>query len=202
VTPLTRTQVAEFLAFADATLAAPPAKPWIERWPGRGRLVLRFALPLEMAPTANVGVRHRAVWALAKDRSSCLATMAGQMASQWTRGMAPMGWCANGRGMIPTWPAPLTGRPMVRAIRFSSVAPDGTAGFSKLPVDCLRVPRPVRKRRAGELVFGAPKMVPGLGVLLDDRPALLELRESWEPAPRGEGFAMIEVFTGTEECSV
>jgi hypothetical protein len=78
---------------------------------------------------------------------------------------------------------------MVRAIRFSSVAPDPTAAWHKVAVDCLRVARP----RAG-------KLVPGLGILEDDRPDLLELREWCEYAPPGKGFAVIEVWSGETEA--
>jgi len=196
--PFTRAEATAFLAFADSVLALPPSRPWIERHPGRGRVVLRFALTLAMAAPQNRS-RHAQGWQMARERSSVLSAMAGQLAWQVTvRGpdgvfAVPMqlGWCKHGRGIIPTWPAPLTGRPMVRAIRFSSVAPDPTAAWHKCAIDCLRVPR----QRAG-------KLVPGLGVLVDDRPALLELREWHEPAPKGQGGAIIEVWTGEEMTDV
>lgn len=186
--PFTRPEVASFLAFADGVLSAPPAKPWIERYPGRGRLVLRFCLPLAMAAPQNRS-RHAEGWQRARERSSVLAAMAGQMTDQ-LKGpdgsiQRPMPWCPNGKAIVPMYFAPLPGRPMVRAIRFSSVAPDATAAWHKVAIDCLRVPR----TRAG-------KTVPGLGVLVDDRPAMLELREWWEPARKGEGGALVEVWSG------
>jgi hypothetical protein len=192
----TRSEVAAFLARADATLAEPPRWPWVERHPGRGRLVLRFALPLALVPTANVGVRHRQPWALARERSSVLATMAGQMAWQVTnRGpdgvfsvRTQLGWCRHGRGIVPTWPSPLPGRPQLRAVRFSSRDPDATAAWWKTGGDCLLPPRTARTGR----------VVAGLGVLVGDDPARLETRSWGEYAAPGEGFALLEIWSGQE----
>jgi hypothetical protein len=187
----TRDDVSRLLARADDILSQPPAKPWIDRHHGRGERVLRFVLPLALAAPQNRS-RHAEGWMLARQRASVLAAMAGQLAGQLqhpdgtVHGTAR--WCANGRGLLMMFPVPLAGRPQVRAVRFSSVAPDATAAWHKTAVDVLRTPR----TRAGRLV-------PGLGVIDDDRPAMLELREWWEPAPKGEGFALIEVWTGEKQ---
>lgn len=187
--PFSRAEVAAFLARADAILAAPPARPWIERHPGRGRLVLRFALPLALAAPQNRS-RHAQGWQMAEQRKAVLSTLAGQMMGQFARDpsmiTAPLNYCRNGKGLLPVWPSPLSARPQVRAVRFSSVAPDCTAAWHKTTVDCLLPP----KTRAG-------KVVPGLGILADDRPALLEVRDWWEAAPKGQGGALVEVFDGT-----
>ena len=189
--PFSRAEVAAFLARADAILAAPPARSWIERYPGRGRLVLRFALPLAMVRTEDCGRRGAHAWQLAKSRSAVLATMAGQMCDQLRgpdgRIATQLRSCPNGRGVLPVWPSPLTGRPQVRAVRLSSVAPDHSSGWQKMALDCLLLPRMHAGRRTA-----------ALGVLADDRPALLEVRDWWEPAPKGQGGALVEVFDGTE----
>ena len=41
---------------------------------------------------------------------------------------------------------------------------------------------------------GSREVVPGLGILVDDRPAACELRWWWEPTPKGHGGALVEVF--------
>ena len=185
--PFTREEVSAFLAFADDVLAAPPARPYIERHDGRGRRVLRFALPLAMVRTEDCGRRGARAWQLTQARSAVLATMAGQMCDQLRgpggRIAMQLRYCPNGRGVLPVWPAPLTGRPQVRAVRFSSVAPDHSSGWQKMALDCLLQPRMHAGRRTA-----------ALGVLADDRPALLEVREWWEPAPRGQGGCLVEVW--------
>jgi hypothetical protein len=189
--PFTREEVSAFLAQADAILAAPPARPWIERHPGRGRLGLRFALPLAMVQTEDCGRRRAQAWQLTRARSAVLATMASQMCDQLRgpdgRIATQLRSCPNGRGVLPVWPAPLTGRPQVRCVRFSAVAPDHSSGWQKTALDCLLQPRTHAGRRTA-----------ALGVLADDRPSLLEVRDWWEAAPKGQGGALIEVWSGTE----
>lgn len=84
--------------------------------------------------------------------------------------------------------APLPGRPRVLAVRFSSVAPDAESGWCKIPVDRLCMSRPGRRGQVRR----------GLGLLRDDRPALLDLRAWWEPAPPGHGCVWLEVWTGKD----
>lgn len=70
----------------------------------------------------------------------------------------------------------LDGRPWARAVRFSSVEPDRDNGWTKLPVDRL-----------------TPKHG-GLGLIADDRPKAFELHSWWEPAPKGAGFALLDLY--------
>lgn len=73
---------------------------------------------------------------------------------------------------------PLPGRPHVRAVRFSSVEVDRDSGWAKVPVDRLVA------------AHG------GLGLIVDDRPSLLDLACWWEPAPPKAGFVLVELYTG------
>lgn len=81
---------------------------------------------------------------------------------------------------------PLTGcRPLVRCIRYSSTEPDSTAGWGKVAVDCLQ---------PGGLRRGRPYS--GLGIIRSDSPRETDVVEWWEPAPRGKGFCVVEVWKG------
>jgi hypothetical protein len=82
---------------------------------------------------------------------------------------------------------PLPGRPQLRAIRFSSTHSDDTSAWWKEPVDVLLPPRMRRGKR-----------IDGIGVLADDRPSLLETRSWWEKVKRGQGFALLELWSGTQ----
>jgi len=77
---------------------------------------------------------------------------------------------------------PLRGRPTVVCTRFSSVEPDAFADWAKMAVDVLTMPTGRAMNR--------------LGLIEDDRPAKAEVIQRWEPAKRGEGFCLIEVWTG------
>ena len=82
---------------------------------------------------------------------------------------------------------PLPGRPHVRCIRFSSVCPDaGNNGF-KAAIDRLVLPKPATAKRKAQL---------RLGFLVDDKPKHALITQHWEPAPRSEGFGLIEVWSG------
>lgn len=81
---------------------------------------------------------------------------------------------------------PLPGRPFVRCIRFSNTEPDKYSDWAKQAVDRLCLPTKRRKN--------------GLGLLRDDRPADAEIHQQWEYVPRGEGFVVIEVWTG--DCAL
>jgi hypothetical protein len=82
---------------------------------------------------------------------------------------------------------PLPGRPMVRCTRFSSTEPDVFSDWAKMAIDVLCVPTTRSPRR--------------LGIIRDDRPKEAEIVQSWEPAKRGQGFVVIEVFRGSEADS-
>jgi len=152
--------VPEALALADEILDAPPAKPWIERVEPRGALVARFALPLQLCSTNSS--RHGMQWAHQAQKNKVFRLMA----LQWPVGR-------------PT----LTGRPLVRCIRFSSAKADALHDGFKIPVDCLCAPTLHRAKRR-------------LGIIRDDNPELADVRQWWEPSAQGRGFGLIEVWTG------
>jgi hypothetical protein len=164
---------------ALATLAAPPAKPHIIRPEPAGTVVGTWALPLDLCPNLNA-LAEMPSWARQRLKKNALAVMLAE---------------SDGR----LAPAPLPGRPMVRALRLSSVEPDRDASWTKIPVDRLCVGRRVRPKRVRADVWNAlvRRMPPvGLGWLRDDRPSALDLRAWWEPAPPGEGLVYLELWTG------
>jgi hypothetical protein len=84
---------------------------------------------------------------------------------------------------------PLPGRPMVRAIRFSSCPTDVRSDWAKQAIDVL-LPRRVRN------YSGMPRPVSGLGLIRDDRPSACDVRCWGEFAPPKQGFVLISVFEG------
>lgn len=77
----------------------------------------------------------------------------------------------------------IDGRPLVRCIRFSSVEPDKYADWAKLAVDCLCAPNKRSPNR--------------LNIIKDDAPKYAEIEQIWRKAKPGEGFVVIEVWTGS-----
>jgi hypothetical protein len=166
-------------ARARDVLSAPPARPHILRPEPTGELVGTWVLPLELCPGLNA-LAEMPSWARAQVKRNALAVMLAQSGGQ----------CA---------PAPLAGRPMVRALRLSSVEPDRDAGWPKVPVDRLCVGKRKRPKNLRPEVWRAlvTRMPPvGLGWLRDDRPSALDLRFWWEPAPPGRGLVYVELRTG------
>jgi hypothetical protein len=166
---------------AGAVLAAPPQCPHIVRPDPVGDIVRTWVLPLELCPTLNA-LAEMESWARRRVKEDALAVMLRQSAMR----------CA---------PAPLPGRPVVRALRLSSVEPDRDSGWPKVPVDRLCIGKRKRPPRVSVEVWRAlvAKMPPvGLGWLRDDRPRALDLRAWWEPAPPGEGCVYVELWTGAE----
>ncbi len=156
--PVSKAEVFNFrvaLQRADDILALPPKLDWIDRPEPVGELVCRFAVPLELAPAVNVYAEKRR-WQHAQVKRACLGVMLVQLRDQ------------------PDFVRPLSGRPMVRAIRFSSNEGDGDSAWSKVPVDRLVE----------------------LGILQDDRRSKCDLRCHWEPTAPGKGFVLLEVFSG------
>lgn len=186
MTPFAPGEIQELLAVADETLRLPSRWTWTERHPGRGVCLLRFVLPLELVPTANIGIRHRPAWALAKERTSVMGAMAGQLLRQSETLGIRCAACSDGKAIRPMWPAPRTGRPMLRAIRFSSRQPDDTAAWWKTVGDCLLPPR----------VLLSGRRCAGFNVLMADDPRHLETRAWGEYAAPGRGFALVEVWSG------
>ena len=73
---------------------------------------------------------------------------------------------------------PLPGRPLIRDVRFSSTPPDACANWAKDAIDAL-----TSRHR-------------GLGYLRDDGQRYCDQRQWWEPAPKGRGCVLVEVWTG------
>lgn len=144
-------------AYASEVLSRPPARPHIVRPEPVGDLVARFVLPLELCPTLNAFAEWPS-WRRQRCKSNAFAVMLGQCRRRWAE--------------------PLAGRPVVLAVRLSSVAPDRDSGWCKVPVD----------RLTGK--HG------GLGLLRDDRPSAIDLSHWWEPARPGSGCVLLEVWTG------
>jgi hypothetical protein len=70
--------------------------------------------------------------------------------------------------------AMMHGRPLIRAVRFSCQETDATSDWSKIPIDRLI----------------------DLGLIYDDGNRWVEIATWCEYAPRGQGFCLIEVWTG------
>lgn len=151
------------LAFADSTLQGPPKWSWQKRVEGAGHRVARFVLPLEFCKTSNARMRGGIALRMAEANTKhrCFEMMFVQGGGAWTE-------------------APLSGRPMVRAVRFSSRETDVTSDWAKTPIDRLRVGKS------------------GLGYIVDDSPRYCEVVTWCEYAPPGKGFVLVEVWTGTE----
>jgi hypothetical protein len=154
---------------AAVILRDPPARRHIVRVKPVGDLVARFALPLEVCEPQNAR-RKAPGWAMAQKRDDILHLFALQLC-----------------GHLPT--APLTGRPIVQCIRFSSRAPDAFADSFKLAVDCLS-PSRIRRHK------GVPRLIRGIGLIADDRPEVCDVRQRWEYAARGTGFCLVELWSG------
>ena len=122
----------------------------------------RFVLPLELCkPFNRVGRAGTASagWLLGKVKSQAFSLMLAQNGGRIQR-------------------IPLTGRPQVICVRFSSAEPDHDSGWSKNPVDRLRVGHN------------------GLGYIVDDKPRHIELFTRWEPSPPRRGAVLVEVWSG------
>lgn len=151
---------------ADEIMAG-PCRGHLPRVPGRGELVQRFALPLQLVRPQN-RTRGAQAWAMAALKAKVFRIMVLQHPEIRRE--------------------PLRGRPLIRAIRFSSAEPDAMNDGFKVPIDILGPAKP--PRRPG----GRKKL--GLGLIHDDAPRFVELASWWEYARPGEGFAILEVWSG------
>lgn len=157
-TPRPPFSIAECLRHAEATLASPPRWQYVRRVEPVGELVARFVLPLNYCPTLNAFAEMN-FWKRAKLKSAAQSMMLIQ--------------CGGRRRSEP-----LPGRPMIRAIRFTSRPTDEDAAWMKIPTDRLTC-------KSG-----------GLCYIQDDKPASVE-RVAWcEWSSPGSGFCMIEVYSG------
>lgn len=73
---------------------------------------------------------------------------------------------------------PLPGRPQVLCVRFSSRAPDKYNDGFKCAIDRLR----------------------DLKLIVDDAPEMADVHQWWEATKVGEGFGLIEVFSGAQSA--
>ena len=160
------------------------SRPYPIRAEARGLLVAQLFLSLDVAQPRNRSRGSRQPWQGALERTRALTALSAQ-------------WRSGSERVFP-----LAGRPLVRCIRYSSSEPDTTAGWSKVPVDCLQ---PSGVRNVSKTVthpYGhkvqVSRQVPyrGLGIISSDSPRVTDVVEWWEPAKRGEGFVVIEVWTG------
>lgn len=164
--------VAGCLRIARERFAVPPPYTRIDRPAFRGDVVARFVLPMALCKSTNM-TRHAPAWQLGRDKDQLAQIMALQ-ARAWT----------PDRGA--RWRKALPGRPEVLVCRFSVREPDAYADFAKSAVDILTIPSPKRPKR--------------LGLLLEDSPSCVTVRQWWERAPQGEGFVFLEVRTGDPEA--
>lgn len=150
----------KYLAETERILSGPPALARIERPEPRGNRVARFVLPLELCQPQN---RKRAepVWVGLKRRRSIAAAM-------WSHSRP--------------WAKPLSGRPQVLCVRFSSNEPDKYSDWAKEAIDVLMAP--TKRKPTGRL-----------NIIVDDSPKHIELHQWWEFAKPKEGFVYIEVRT-------
>lgn len=150
--------IAANLLRARRALAEPPTVDWVQRPEPRGYVAAEFVVPLELTPTTNA-TRGAAGWRLGKLKKALFQIM----------------WMQSGG----RWKAPLSGRPQVLCVRFTSNPPDQCSDWAKHAVDMLCLPTLRASKR--------------LGILVDDSPKHIELHQWSEPARRGEGFAYLQV---------
>lgn len=131
-----------------------------ENLEGQGSCVTIFFLPLTLCKRQNAKFGSKG-WQASKDRKETLGYLRMQ-----------------GR----PWAKPLTGRPYVRCIRFSTTEPDKYCDWAKVAVDCLCAPSKRSPYR--------------LGIIVDDAPKFAEIDQRWFKAKQGEGFCVIEVWEG------
>ncbi len=160
-------------------LCKPPDRAEIVRPVPVGTLVHSWVLPLDLCPGLNL-LAEMPKWMRGSIKKRALKLMLEQ--------------CLLRRAAKP-----LPGRPFVRVLRCSSTAADKDAGFSKIPVDRLCVGKPKRPKGMAKPAWERlRKLLPPteLGYLVDDRPSAVDLHTWWEPAPPGEGFVWVELWTG------
>lgn len=123
----------------------------IERYAPVGELCARFVLPLELCPRYNDLLR-RHFGAKSTLGRKVITSLQSQGAS----------------------PVPLSGRPLVRFVRFSTRAPDRDSSWTKVPLDAL-----VKT-----------------GMIADDNDNAINLRAWWEPATLKTQCVYLDIWTG------
>ena len=153
---------------AMARSLEPPRGQFAER-PSlpEGEPVAEFLLPLSVCVP-----RNRCRKAQAWQESQRRAELARIMGAQWRLQQRHV-----------TARLPLPGRPVVAALRVSTVQPDVGANWAKQAIDLLVVRRVTGKRTYGLL-----------GVITDDRPATCRQLHWWEQGKRGKGYVWIRIW--------
>jgi hypothetical protein len=88
---------------------------------------------------------------------------------------------------------PVSVRPQVICVRFSSNETDPFADWAKAAVDMLRMWRQKRNKIGKRVIV---TKVRGLGFIQEDSGKHVDLNQHWEPSKREKGFVYIEVWTG------
>jgi hypothetical protein len=169
------------MGFALAALDAPPPSK-VTRVEAVGELVGRWVLPLEDAPAANrlIELGRIGQWALAALKSRVRKRMLDQ---------------SGGRRA----PVPLSGRPHVRFVIFSSGREDYDRSRTKIPVDRLQPGRRKRPKAMPEHLWARLKdQLPpvDLNWIRDDTRDAIDLATWQEPAPPGKGCVLVELYRG------
>jgi hypothetical protein len=164
------------LDLASLTLRLPPRKDHIVRPESVGYRLARFVVPLDLLPSNNPWGRLEG-W----QKADLIKKLRGHIAPQLSH--------------LRSMPIPLQGRPMIRAIRFSSTEGDVDNGWTKLAIDRLTVRSNKRKLADDRLTV----LSKSLGVIGDDRPSKLNLKVWWEYAPAGKGFGYFEIWSGDQQ---
>jgi hypothetical protein len=166
------------LEWMDAQLAQPLVGIYarMKRVDPVGKLVVRFALPLDLCPTVNM-CRRMPPWRYGQVKEQLFSMMWIQMTHQNVRPYKP----------IP-------GFPYARCVCFSQGERDPNCGFEKQALDICQ---PSRKRRNADT--NRLTLVSGLGLIKDDKGTRLNRATWWEPAPKGAaGGVLMEIWTGNE----
>lgn len=136
-----------------------------ERYAAKEPIHLRAVLPLELCPTMNELLRLH-FGAKSSIQKKTLNAI-------WTQNRCKL------------WARPLSGRPLVRCIRFTPRATDEDASFTKVPLDVLTT----------GVRGGGPHH---LGVIQDDNREAIETRTWWEPSPTNMQFVYLDISGGRE----
>lgn len=173
---------------ADAVMAGPHFGI-APRVPGKGNLVHRFVLPLELCKTTNSLISMLVGGSRMPPRPGQRQfTGAAQMAA-----LEKKIWDMMYLQHPFVRADPLPGRPMLRIVRFSSKEHDEAADGTKLARDLLRRPIPPKwDEKKRELKPGRK----GFGFLVDDAQQFVETVRFWEKVSPGNGLGLIEIWSG------
>jgi hypothetical protein len=164
------------LAWMDEQLSKPLVGIYsrMKRVEPIGKLVVRFALPLELCPTVNM-TRRMPPWRYGQIKEQLFSMMWIQMTNQNVRPYET-----------------LHGFPFARCVCFSPRERDPNCGFEKQALDICQPSRERRNRKTGKITH-----ISGIGLIKEDKGTLLNRATWWEPAPNGvTGGVLLEIWTG------